>query len=938
MESIHYIGIDLGTSNCACAFEAEEQTGLNNNFPSSDSDSRISFLTFTQAQDEETIIKDELLPSFCYLPRIKLPKGIIDLLPGSSYKEINEEKKNDDRNSFSMTASEWIPGEIGKQISLEEVERVVHSAKSWLNTDGISRREKILPWKSNLSSDKKISPVDAQAILLSYIKSSWNSSKSGKSKFNNQKIAITVPASFSEEACKLTLEAASMANYPLDSIQLLDEPQAALYANIDNVFSTASRIRKKRPSILVCDIGGGTADFSIYSFTNSEKSLFERVKIGSHLLLGGDNIDLSIAYFIKSKHDLQLSEEEFFRLIQESRKIKEVYFEKNPLPEQLHISILSNKAGNLFNSTRSLIIDPNEIISNVINGFFPLENEDILLDTSYISELGLPYCTDPRITLHLRDFIDGIDIDAVLFNGGTMNNSLFRARIIEKIKILQGYSPQEISSKNLYLSVAEGACRYLGYHNNRKNKPLPVRAGYPRSLYLLVEDQTSNTKAVCILEKGEDRDYWIPLSSPVFKLKTNEECKFILLASEKREDNRGDLVKLHKDIYPVSRISTHLKNQTANDTKNEVDVKLETRIESLRIISLRLASCNNQSSEISENEEETTTWPLSFSIDTKKHLKDVFSNQIEVKVENSRVLPNKAKDLIQSFFGKSRKTENNINPKDLIRLLENIISEKKSTWNYNSCRAISDELISVSSRRSRSMEHETTWLQLTGFCLRPGFGYPGDENRIENTRETLRLGLFYKKEKINREAWALFWRRISGGLPSDMQNELFKDTIKNQQKERFSDPEECRLLASIEEVNLDEKIKLKNLMLAELKRSKKKNEALLWALARLSTRYTIRGNDLNILPAVHAEEIVDKIISLDLEKKTRKYALRLLLFAQEERMDNLDISASLREKLLRECAQLDISIEKLNETENSSYRDNLLYGDDLPVGLKIVGI
>ena len=54
--------------------------------------------------------------------------------------------------------------------------------------------------------------------------------------------------------------------------------------------------------ILVVDVGGGTTDLSLIAVSEREGSVeLERVAVGDHILLGGDNMDLALAHVVSEK-------------------------------------------------------------------------------------------------------------------------------------------------------------------------------------------------------------------------------------------------------------------------------------------------------------------------------------------------------------------------------------------------------------------------------------------------------------------------------------------------------------------------------------------------------------------------------------------------------------------------------------------------------------
>jgi molecular chaperone DnaK (HSP70) len=874
----YFIGIDLGTSNTLCAYLDTTE---------------LRQLTIPQPRDANTIIRQELLPSFCALP--------------------------DDHESLSKmplpkVSGKWIPGEFAKRLILETPERVLHSAKSWLSVASIDRTSPILPWNSPIPESDKLSPLTVQSIYLSYIKKIFEDTISPEA-FSNARIVITVPASFDEEACHLTKQAATQAHFPEHTL-FLDEPQAALFANIELVQQYFKNKTTERPLILVCDVGGGTTDFSLYSYNKKKVVPFERVKIGRHLLLGGDNIDVAIAQFIKDKVDIAVSEDEFRMLIQESRALKEAHFSSSEIPESVRISV-SGRGSNLFTATKTFDVPLQEVLSFVENGFFPLlntinKNPDSAAasNTTPISEFGLPLEEEPAITQHLYTFLDGVHLDAVLFNGGTMECSAFRKRVISFIEEVQGYAPGEIQSSSLSHSVARGATRYLEARS--KGTP-PVTAGYPRSLYLLAEDNTEVPKAVCILQKGEERDEWISVPSSRLSLLLATKCNFTLLSRSNYFDAPGTVHIPDTSFQVLSQLEASITPVQKSESK-KIEVSLDVKISSLRIIEIRLKDISG-----------TETFPLLF----KGRVTDLIPSASNDTFE----LPEAVSEYITALYGSSSKKATNIAPQHLLKNIEKVLSQTKKYWSMGILRSIADLLLPVSSKRSRSAAHEIAWLHLCGYCLRPGFGATGDDSRLSAVEKTKALGLFFKKEKNTQSAWAIFWRRVAGGLPASLQEELFNETLTYVRKNKFLDPEHIRLLSSLEKVSGNRKSDLLETLFTRCATKSNPSEAELWAIARLVSRHSISQDDALLLPVTIATEYIKKATEIKLDKNRFRYFLRMLLVSQQERGDKFDIPLAVREMLIRSAAKYHVEVTEKGTDSFSA--ESFLHGESLPIGIRL---
>ena len=262
------IGIDLGTTNCAMAYETLDEAP-----------SRTEVFPISQLETARAFVEAFTLPSFLYLA----PKQEIDNLAGADGE-----------------SDRWIPGRMARKKAAESPGRVAHSAKSWLCHHAVDRTAPFLPWRSDeILPDKRISPIQASALLLEYLRAVWDArfARAGHL-FNDQEVTVTVPASFDAVAQALTLDAARRAGFP-EKVRLLEEPQAAFYCWLEDNNLIGGTLKQASGHVLVIDIGGGTTDLSLFEIiaeTGDSVPRIKRVAVSDHLLLGGDNIDLALAH------------------------------------------------------------------------------------------------------------------------------------------------------------------------------------------------------------------------------------------------------------------------------------------------------------------------------------------------------------------------------------------------------------------------------------------------------------------------------------------------------------------------------------------------------------------------------------------------------------------------------------------------------------------
>jgi molecular chaperone DnaK (HSP70) len=426
------IGVDLGTTNCALAFTQGDAVEL---FP-------IPQLVHAGETRDEA-----LLPSCLFLEETGPIAG----------------------------AFAWKRG-------LENPARVVTSAKSWLCHSGVDRSAAILPPHAP-EGIPKISPIEASRCLLAHLRDAWNS-KSADALFDSHQVLVTVPASFDAVARDLTLKAAEEAGYR--NVILLEEPQAAFYAWIEKHPDWRDHVAVG-DLILVIDIGGGTTDFTLIAVQDQGGELaLERIAVGDHILLGGDNMDLALAHHVAQGLP-KLDAVRFHSLWQQCRTAKEkLLAERSRTPEQ-PITILGRGTGVVGGTLKTKLLRT-DVERIVLEGFLPpvpFDAEPVRRHAG-LAEMGLPYASDAAITRHLAHFLRAQSAapTRVLFNGGVLNAGLIRNRLLE---VLNSWLPKPVAplaGEDLMHAVARGAA-YYGLA--RQGKGVRIRGGVPRSYYVGIE-------------------------------------------------------------------------------------------------------------------------------------------------------------------------------------------------------------------------------------------------------------------------------------------------------------------------------------------------------------------------------------------------------------------------------------------------------------------
>ena len=448
--------------------------------------------------------------------------------------------------------SSMMIGSAAKSRGAEVPGRLISSAKSWLCHHHLDREAAILP-PDAAAEVPKYSPVDVSCLFLSYLQDAWNHTFAD-APLQNQQILITVPASFDEAARQLTIKAAEKAG--LAHVILLEEPQAALYAWLAQNQQNWREQLDAQDSILVCDVGGGTCDFSWVQVTSDQGELkLERVAVGEHLLLGGDNMDLALAHILHQKLTQQgkkLDQKQQRSLVLGAQWAKEQLLSKPELTSQ-SITLLG-QGSRLFGKKAHIDLTREMVDNTVIEGFFPdcqLSDKPNQKRQSGFLQLGLPYATDAAITKHLANFLQAHIAELghpthILFNGGVFNAPVLKERLLDVLGSW-GTKPKELSGSNNDLAVAKGAAYYGAVRNGQG---IRIRGGAARSYWLAIEvptpaipGLTAPINALCIVPYGMQEGTEHTIEGHPLALVVGEAVEFRLLNSVTRKDPIGTVLE-----------------------------------------------------------------------------------------------------------------------------------------------------------------------------------------------------------------------------------------------------------------------------------------------------------------------------------------------------------------------------------------------------------
>jgi molecular chaperone DnaK (HSP70) len=912
----YIIGIDLGTTNSALSYIDTEHSYLT-----------VQSFSIPQLGGVNRVQSSLTLPSFCYL-----------VLPGEWPEGSLSLPWNSNPTLFA--------GQFAKKQGARVPTRLIQSAKSWLCNVSANRREKILPVEATDAS-LRLSPVEASAFYLSHLRDAWNA-KMAKGQpsleLEEQEIILTVPASFDEIARSLTVEAARQAGFL--HITLLEEPQSAFYSWIAQHEKEWQTLFQGGEAILVCDVGGGTTDFSLIEILEQEGKLtFQRMAVGNHLLLGGDNMDATLAYFIENKikeqHGVTLDSTQWLRLQAEVRTAKESLLSPINHEEEYKI-VLQGTGSSVVKGSLSTTLYSKEVKQLLLDGFFgiyPLEEALRLKVTRGVRTMGLPYEDEPLITKHLAKFLDTAQstkkekgVDYILFNGGTLKPDLFRSAIEQSLTFWFPHKKlTRLSGENLDLAVTRGAAYY---GKVRRGLGVRIQSGLPCSYYLkiVVENPKGefSTQALTILSRGAQEEHSF-CPEQIFSLHPNKPVAFYLLTSHIRlHDKEGELVEIDPvEMQPLPSIQTILRfgKKILPEKETSLPIRLGIRLTPIGTIDFWLES------QVSEHR-----WDLEFQLRSvtgqeAPHLR-AFSNLQDEKFEKGHL--DHVTQSIREYF------HPHTNPTKIMEQLESQIGKARNEWGPTLLREMWQILLEVASKRKISTAHEARWWNLAGFFLRPGFGFPLDDFRLKEIWKIVLADLKNTRDsEVLIQMWICF-RRIAGGLNKGQQmqiaTEIFplvldKKTGKlggKHKNELYAYSERIRALAALERIDVSMKIRLGHALVERISQSQGASHEF-WALSRIGARHLLHASIGAVIPKDIVVSWIEKLLN---SAPTQKENLQFVLTQFARKTDHREIN--LPDNLIKKIVHAFPSIQSsLKETQISHADQNKIFGDHLPMGLTL---
>jgi molecular chaperone DnaK (HSP70) len=564
MQQRFSLGIDLGTSNSAIALSEVDSDQTN-------------IIEITQVLGPNQIGEKSTLPSALYIPHPdEFPEGAFPLpWPGDTRSIIG---------LFARDHGALVP------------DRLVTSAKSWLSNPHIDPRQRSLPWKSEIH-EEKLSAFDCSRSYLEHMRESFRYAVRNQGKdldLADGQVVLTIPASFDDIARNLTAEAAEAAG--LGKVVLLEEPLAAFYAWTAQAGKDWRAHVRPGDIVLVCDVGGGTADFSLIAISEKDGALdLNRISVGEHILLGGDNMDLALAYALRAKLEADgksISDMQLLSLTHSAGKAKVAMLEDESMTE-FPIAV-PTRGSSLLGKTVSTRLDRQTLEQIVLDGFFATTIIDDLPQKTRragLQEFGLPYAADPVISKHLARFLTRslenvqssqalsalvsaesrsksfLAPTAVLFNGGVFKAAALRRRVLDLLTAWnEGQSVRELAGHEPDLAVAKGASFYG--RNRITGKGIRIKAGASRSYYIGLETSmpavpgfSPPLKALCVVPQGMEEGSEVFIDARDLALVTGQPADFRFFSSEVRSgDAPGQIIPdAEKELLEISLIEVNLE-------------------------------------------------------------------------------------------------------------------------------------------------------------------------------------------------------------------------------------------------------------------------------------------------------------------------------------------------------------------------------------------
>jgi molecular chaperone DnaK (HSP70) len=703
------------------------------------------------------------------------------LFPSALYAPLEPERG---LNSFGDPLDDalWVLGEHARRRGADVPSRIVASSKSWLAHVGVDRTAAILPWSGGEDAPK-LSPVEAAARLLAHVRRAWDAQHED-APLVQQEVVLTVPASFDEVGRELTVEAARRAGI---APKLLEEPQAAFYdwmvrAKPDGLAKLLAATGGEA-IVVVVDVGGGTTDLSLVRVSGVDR--VDRIAVGPHLLLGGDNMDLALAHVCEPRlvdAGAKLDPSRFAQLVAACRGAKESLLGESA-PEDAPVTVIGAGAS-LVGTARTTRLLREEVERVVLDGFLPLVPADARPQrarTAFVA-FGLPYERDVAITRHVAAFLvrhlpAGASPNALLLNGGVFRAARIANRVVAALAAWRGGEPLErLSDADPDLAVARGA---VAYALARLGRGVRIGGGAGRGYFVGIsaapgrgrDPEEKIARAVCVVPRGAEEGTAFVARGRIFALAVGRPVRFDLLASDAVDARAGELVDVDEERF--TRLPPLVATIEAPGPELP-DVRVSIEGELTPVGTLDLACVEVESSPVRRfrlafqlrgRPAVGSAWARSMPGDpllgiTQSRPQSASSRRLEAALE-----------VIDRAFGKPRSGAGGREAKDLLRELERSLGER-AQWTTETNRALYDALLPDARARRRSADHERIFWLLAGWCVRPGFGDPIDGQRVAALVPLFDERLAFPGEARGWQQFWIAWRRSAGGLDETVHTQI----------------------------------------------------------------------------------------------------------------------------------------------------------------------
>ena len=951
----YVVGIDLGTSNTVVAYV--EKGG-----------DAIRVFDVDQLTGLGEVGAEKMLPSARYHPAPgELAAGDLRLPWSASASSDNGGTGGTGGKGGDGGGVPAVVGRLARTLGAQVPGRLVASAKSWLSHAAVDRLAPILPWGAP-DDVAKVSPVVASASYLAHVRAAWNH-RFPDAPLEDQDVVLTVPASFDDGARALTLEAARLAKLP--ALRLLEEPQAAFYDWLYHHRATLDAELGASRLVLVCDVGGGTTDLTLIKvqFENGEPQL-TRIGVGNHLMLGGDNMDLALAHLAESRlaaaqsmqsPQSRLSAASLSQLVERCRVAKEQLLDASA-PESVPITLLGAGA-RLVGGARTTQLGREEVAQIVVDGFFPMGTPEDLPRRSRaaIVEFGLPYAADPAVTRHIAAFLQRFAAqsrealgaaatlgspaapdaalpvpDALLLNGGVFRARSLAQRLADTLGAWRGAPLNVLRNDQPDVAVARGA---VAYALARAGHAPRIGGGSPRSYFLVLDEGAGEApRGVCVLPRGTEEGHELHLDDRTFALQLGQPVQFHLASTVADTAWRpGALADLAPgDFVRLPPLATVV--QGGGDTKaaRERPVKLTTALTEVGTLEMHCIATDDASQR----------WLLEFELRRAEHegTADAAGGQARHSALDEAI------EAIERVFG-ARSSK--VDAKEVKRLrahLEERLGPRQD-WDGALLRELFGALWERAGKRRRSADHERLWLNLAGYCLRPGFGYPLDEWRVEQLWTLFDDGIQHVNESQVWSEWWTLWRRAAGGLNEAQQHEVLEamtyleEAAGSKRHKLPFDPAKLgvadmvRLYASLENIAVERKIETGERLLRRLQKPSE-NHQTWWAVGRIGARQPFYGSAHGVVPPEVAIQWLEAILALDWKKvEPAMFAAAQIARLTGDR--SRDLPPEVREKVVRRLESANAPptwVTMVREVVALDTADTgRVFGEALPSGLKLIG-